>query len=304
MDKHIKTGFIAALSAIIIWSSTYISTKLLVQSFSALQISFVRFSIGLGVLLLLAPPRRNRICLKDEVLFAQTGITGMFLYYFLENLATKYTYASNVSVIVTSIPLITSVLGAVFYRDEKFSMKYAVSFILSTVGFLAILSQSGAIQGVSAKGDVLALCASFVFASYTLLLRKISRVYSSLVITRKSVFYGWIVITAVTVASGQVPDAGEVFQLPLFGHFLFLGVLASGFCFIFWSYAVKSIGAVRASQFIYLVPIFTITLSFILLGERYNGIQCLGVICILGAVVISQRSWALPEKPGIRDGVS
>ncbi len=290
MNRIKNMGFLSAIFSITIWSSTYISTKLLIADYSAIQISFVRFSIGLLILSILSPPRFKKTVWKDEILFSLIGFLGIFLYFSLENLATKYTYASNVSVIVTSIPLLTSLIGPLFYKDETFKLKYLFAFALTIIGFLLILSQSGAKTGVSVTGDILALSAAFVFSIYTLLLRKVNVKYSSILVTRKSVFYGWIAITFTAIILNQIPDISGIIKPDNLFHFLFLGLLASGICFITWSHAVRSLGPVRTSQFIYLVPFITITLSIIILKEKFTWIHLIGMLCILTAVVSSQLS--------------
>ncbi|MDC7218371.1 MAG: DMT family transporter [Spirochaetales bacterium] len=288
MTQNKSWGLAGALFSVMIWSSTYISTKILVLSFSPLQISFIRFSIGLAVMVLLAPPKRAAFEWRGELPFLGAGFLGMFLYYFLENMAAKHTYAANVSVIVTSIPLITSLLAPLFYKEDRFRLRYLVSFVLTMTGFVLILSQSGAKAGVSALGDLLALAAAVVFSLYTLLLRKVDGSLSPFLVTRKSLQYGWIFIGGLTFGTGQVPELARVIRPEYLGHFLFLGVVASGFCFISWTVAVNSLGPVRSSQFIYLVPLITVTLSALILGETFGLLHLAGLFLIFGAVVFSQ----------------
>lgn len=77
-------------------------------------------------------------------------------------------------------------------------------------------------------------------------------------------------------------------------HFLFLGLFASGFCFISWTYAIQKLGAVPTSQFIYLVPFITTMLSVVFLHERLSLLQVLGMLCILFAVIFSQDIFKSP----------
>jgi drug/metabolite transporter (DMT)-like permease len=287
--KKRDQGGMAALFSVIIWSSTYISTKILVQSFTPLQISFVRFSIGLVVMLILAPPRLVRGSLSQERPFVLAGFLGMFLYYFLENMAAKHTYAANVSVIVTTIPLITALLAALFFKEEKVCLSHVLSFFLTMAGFFLILSQSGASAGVSPLGDILALIAAVVFSLYTLVLRRVDPALSPLLVTRKSLQYGWVFIALATFISRDFPSLAMVVRPENLGHFLFLGIIASGLCFISWTYAVSRLGPVRSSQFIYLVPLITVTLSALMLGERFSLAHGIGLSLILVAVILSQK---------------
>ncbi|MCB4339022.1 putative inner membrane transporter YhbE [Bacillus subtilis] len=95
------SGHIAAIVTILIWGTTFISTKVLLADFSPMEILFYRFLMGFIALILVRPnmiPFRNW---RQELLFAGAGLFGVTLYFLLENIALTYTYASNVGMIVT-----------------------------------------------------------------------------------------------------------------------------------------------------------------------------------------------------------
>ena len=50
-------------------------------------------------------------------------------------------------------------------------------------------------------------------------------------------------------------------------NILFLGLGASALCFVTWNYAVKILGAVRTSVYIYLIPVITVIVSAIILND-------------------------------------
>ena len=66
---------------------------------------------------------------KKELLFAGAGLTGVTLYFLLENIALTYTFASNVGIIVAAVSYThlisvgTSGLFAVYYKDATMSRK-------------------------------------------------------------------------------------------------------------------------------------------------------------------------------------
>nr|WGE07818.1 DMT family transporter [Bacillus subtilis] len=103
------SGHIATIVTILIWGTTFISTKVLLADFSPMEILFSRFLMGFIALILVRPnmiPFRNW---RQELLFAGAGLFGVTLYFLLENIALTYTYASNVGMIVSIIPMITAV---------------------------------------------------------------------------------------------------------------------------------------------------------------------------------------------------
>lgn len=103
----------AALFTIFLWGTTFISTKVLLQDFQPLEILFSRFLLGFIVLWLLRPQRLH-LNWPQRRIFICAGISGITLYFLLENFALKYTTASNAAVITTCIPFITAMLAQKF----------------------------------------------------------------------------------------------------------------------------------------------------------------------------------------------
>lgn len=76
-------GHFLAFVTILIWGTTFISTKILLISFTPIEILFYRFSIGL-ITLTLAFPRRLKVSgIGQEMMFAGAGLCGVTLYFLL-----------------------------------------------------------------------------------------------------------------------------------------------------------------------------------------------------------------------------
>lgn len=130
------SGHIAAIVTILIWGTTFISTKVLLADFSPMEILFYRFLMGFIALILVRPnmiPFRNW---RQELLFAGAGLFGVTLYFLLENIALTYTYASNVGMIVAIIPMITAVLAHFLLEGEKLRLTFFIGFGSALIGLL------------------------------------------------------------------------------------------------------------------------------------------------------------------------
>ncbi|MGB0404781.1 MAG: DMT family transporter, partial [Fusobacterium sp.] len=109
------TGFIT----VFFWGITYISTKVLLEVFNPVEILFTRFLMGLIFLVLLYPKPLKIKDKKQEIYFALAGITGVTLFYLLENIALTYTMASNVGVISALAPFFTGIIGYIFMKNKE-----------------------------------------------------------------------------------------------------------------------------------------------------------------------------------------
>ena len=88
MPRRQKTlGHIAALLTILIWGTTFVSTKVLLRDFTPVTVLFTRFVIGYAFLWCLKPRLMPFSGWKKEFLFAGAGLTGVTLYFLLENIA-------------------------------------------------------------------------------------------------------------------------------------------------------------------------------------------------------------------------
>ena len=104
METNPARGHLAALLTIVIWGTTFISTKVLLVDFQPVEILFIRFMMGFLALLAVCPRRLQGVTRRQEGLFALAGLCGVCLYYLLENIALTYTMASNVGVIISVSP--------------------------------------------------------------------------------------------------------------------------------------------------------------------------------------------------------
>lgn len=137
MASEKRTGHLAALLTILIWGTTFISTKILLINFQPVEILFFRFIMGYLVLLIAYPHHIKRLSRKQEITFAAAGFCGVCLYYLLENVALTYTMASNVGVIISVAPFITAILAHLFIKsEERLRINFFVGFIVAMAGIM------------------------------------------------------------------------------------------------------------------------------------------------------------------------
>ena len=108
MDRGEGIYHILALTAVAIWGTTFVSTKLLLaEGMTPAEIMFYRFLIAYLALKLYKPTFRLPESWRDEALFAAAGLTGGSLYFLTENMALQITLASNVALLLATAPILT-----------------------------------------------------------------------------------------------------------------------------------------------------------------------------------------------------
>ena len=285
-------GHLIAFFTIIIWATTFISTKILLTGFSPVEILFFRFVMGLIILTIVFPHRLSGMTKQQELMMAGAGLCGVTLYFLLENIALTYSLASNIAVIVSVAPFFTALFANLFLDDEKPGTNFFIGFITAMAGICLISFSKGTQFSLHLIGDVLALLAAIVWALYSVLVRKISAWGFNIILTTRRIFlYGILLMLPALPLSGFRLGLGR-FQNPIYlFNIFFLGLGASALCFVTWSVAVKLLGVVKTSVYIYAVPVITVFTSKLVLNERITVQAAAGTaLALLGLLVSEHRS--------------
>lgn len=282
-------GHALALVTILIWGTTFISTKVLLVDFEPVEILFIRFCMGFLALIVICPRLLRGTTWRQELTFAAAGLCGICLYYLLENIALTYTLASNVGIICSTAPFFTALLSRLFLRgEERLRPSFFAGFVIAMIG-IALISLNGASLEVNPKGDALALLAALVWACYSVLTRKIAAFgYGTVQTTQRVFFYGILFMIPALFIFGFELDVSR-FASPVNAlNLLFLGLGASALCFVTWNHAVKLLGALKTSAYIYLAPAITVVASAIILHEPVTWATIAGLVLTLAGLVLSE----------------
>ncbi len=288
--EHRKTaGHLAALLTIVVWGTTFISTKVLLVDFQPVEILFFRFIMGYLVLLVASPRRLKTENLRQELTYAAAGLCGICLYYLLENIALTYTLASNVSVIISVAPFFTAILAHILVRsEERLRVQFFVGFLAAMAGIILISFGSAKVE-LNPLGDLLAVLAALVWAIYSLLTRKISSFGNSVILsTRRTFFYGILFMIPALFFFDFHLDLSRFSNVTYLLNILYLGLGASALCFVTWNFAVKALGAVKTSVYIYMIPVITVITSVLILHETLTAFSLLGIVLTLLGLILSE----------------
>ena len=287
METNPARGHLAALLTIVIWGTTFISTKVLLVDFQPVEILFIRFMMGFLALLAVCPRRLQGVTRRQEGLFALAGLCGVCLYYLLENIALTYTMASNVGVIISVSPCFTALLTHFLMRgEERLRPTFFAGFAVAMAG-ICLISFNGSALELDLRGDLLALLAAFVWACYALLSRKISALgHPTVLTTRRTFFYGLAFMLPALMVSGVRLELTRLTAPVNLGNLLFLGLIASLLCYAVWNKVTERIGALVTANYIYLNPLVTCIASYLVLDERLTVSMMVGGIAILTGLYI------------------
>lgn len=297
-------GHIAAALTMLIWGSTFAASKVLLEhGISPLEMLIARFAIAWLLMQLIPCARFGFTGWKDEIFFILAGLGGVSFYFLLENTAVSFTYASNVGLICGINPLFTAAMFWLFYKERP-TKWFFVGSIVAVFGVVCVAG-NGAEMQMGIAGDLLAVLACVSWSLYTVAIRKIhrqKRQMDDIAVTRRIFFWGVIGSCLLIPFSGtadflRVGTPLEVWlNLEVILVMLFLALLASCFCYVLNNFAMRVIGEVSATTYIYTIPAISLLASFILLGEPLTVLAIVGMIAITVGLLISEEFWKRSKK--------
>ena len=281
---------ILAILTSAIWGTTFISSKLLLQEgLSPAAIMILRFVLAYVLMLPFVKGKWFCKSLKDELLMVLLGISGGSLYFLLENTALVYTQASNVAIIIAATPLLTMLTVNLLDRCKSASKRLYGYSLMSLAGVALVILNGNFVLKLNPIGDLLTFGAVVTWVIYSIIIAKVQERYSSWMITRKIIFYG--VVTLLPYFLIEPWDVTwEMMSRPMvWGNIAYLGVLASLGCYMTWNIVIKRLGAVDATNYLYINPIVAMITANLLLGERITPLAIAGTALILVGVYLAER---------------
>ena len=197
------------------------------------------------------------------------------------SLGIKLIPASFTGIIFGLLPVTVLIINTIT-GDEKASVKMLVSIAMSLVGVvIIILSGNGGGMGmVSLTGLLLVLAAQISYGLFTVESKKKVLKYNSMVMTT--------VIMVPTAFVFFVLIFKDIATFEGWVSMFFAGVVGMGIANAIWMWGTGKIGSTRISLYNNLNPVAALIGAFIMLGERLNVYQYMGVAVIFAAIILSQ----------------
>ncbi len=275
--------------AIVFWGLSFLSIKVAVASIPPVSLALFRFvlaSVFLFVLVRIREPDA-RMERRDILRFAGTGVIGITAYFLCENYGVYFLSASEASIIVGSIPMLT-LLGEILFFKKKTGLLHFIGVALSFVGvaFVVGFLPQGKLYG-KPLGYLLMAGASLSWVAYSFLTRPLAPKYSNLAITFFQTLFGTLAF--VPFALLEIPAWRPVSGLVVL-NVVFLGICCSALGYYFYVHAMRTLGIAVSALFVNLIPAVTILAGFLILHERLSATQIGGAVLVLAAVFVSGLS--------------
>jgi len=245
------------------------------------------FSIALLSSFLVFTKKLVRIRKKDYKLFFFLALFQPFFYFLGESFGLTYVSATFCSVLISTIPVFAAIAARIIFKEKLGLLNYSGIF-LSFLGVVVFVVNKGTFA-YNPQGIALIFLAVFSAVGYNLILSKLVNYYNPVYIVNVQNIIGAALFLPLfmTMEVKHLADIDITIKMLL--PVLLLAVFASSGAFIFFSFSVRHLGILKANVFTNCVPVFTAIFAFILLGDKLNVQNLIGMTIVILGLFMSQH---------------
>ncbi|MEN8211146.1 MAG: DMT family transporter [Thermodesulfobacteriota bacterium] len=276
---------------IFFWAINTVIAKAVVMEIKPMALSFYRWVLAFIFILPFAIPnlKKDMILIKQNLGFLFfLSIPSVAAYNSILYLGAQYTSATNISLVVATMPVMTILFSWVMNREKPFALQ-TVGIMVSIIGVLIIICK-GSWQVLSTlsfnPGDLLIVLSIASWSFYSVALKKKQIDIAPISLLTMLIFFGVLCIAPFYVWEFTVFKGFELKSTTIM-IFIFLGIFPSILSYLCWNFGVKTAGASIASVFMYLLPVFTSIIAYIFLNESLFLYHFAGGLLILFGLIMS-----------------
>jgi len=282
---------ISLVAATVLWASSFIALKLAFRSYDPMFVIFGRMAVASVCFLFFLPGFLKKIDYRkgDIRRIAFMALCEPCLYFIFEAKAIENTTASQAGMICATLPLIMAVAAWIFLK-EKISRRMAAGFFLALVGalWLSVSAESSENAPNPMLGNFLEFLAMVCAVGYITTCKHLTARYSPFFLTALQALVGAVFF--LPLALFPTSSFPTQFEPTATMAVVYLGAVVTLGAYGCYNFGVSKLPASQATAFINLIPVFTVILGWLILGEKFNSMQYLAAATVFVGVILSQDS--------------
>jgi drug/metabolite transporter (DMT)-like permease len=286
--------YLEALFAVVVWGASFIATKIAVGQISPTAVVWLRFAMGIPLLLFAVVIRKQFAFPKGNEwwYFALLGFLGISFHQWLQSNGLQTAQATTTAWIVATSPAFIAILGWMVLK-EKLTLLQSSGIVLAMIGVLVVVSKGNlsalAVGQFGTYGDFLILISSVNWAVFSILSRRGLKVHPSTRMTFWVMTLGWLITSVAFIAN---KDYVEIPQLDSRGWtaMIFLGIFTTGLAYIAWFDALAQLPAAQTGAFLFVEPPTSMLVASFILHEQITLVSILGGAVILFGIWMVNRN--------------
>jgi drug/metabolite transporter (DMT)-like permease len=294
MHKSKLLPYFEATFAVVVWGGSFIATKIAVGQISPIAVVWVRFAMGIPLILIAAFMRKQFAFPNGNewLYFTLLGFLGITFHQWLQSNGLKTAQATTTAWIVSTSPAFIAILGWLILK-EKLNLLQSFGIVFAMFGVLVVVSKGDlstiAVGKFGTYGDFLILISSINWAIFSILSRRGLRDHPSTLLTFWVMTIGWLITSIAFLANRSYT---EIPHLDARGWtaMIYLGIFTTGFAYIAWFDALSQLPAAQTGAFLFIEPLTSMVVASIVLNEQITPVSVFGgVVILIGIWLVNRR---------------
>ncbi|MCP3807663.1 MULTISPECIES: DMT family transporter [Paenibacillus] len=272
---------------VVLWGISWPIYKVALEFTPPLLFAGLRTLLGGLLLGAILVPRWNRIRWKENWrVYAISGIFNVVLFYGLQTVGLMYVPSGLFSVLVYLQPVLVGIF-AWMWLGEAMSRLKVIGLIIGFLGVAAV-SVGGFSGHVAVAGVIIAIITAVSWALGTVYVKKVNQRVDSLWLVAFQCTLGGIVLTGAGTVTESWSDI--VWNVPYVSGLIFGTVLGISLSWLLYFTLVNSGDASKVASYTFLVPVISVFVSSLVLGEAITAFLLIGLILIgLSIYLVNRR---------------
>jgi len=290
-NKSASSAYLLLVLSVLFWSGNFVVARGIHEVMPPVTLAFFRWALALVIFLPFTFRKlvQNRnLIIKNWGWIALLGllsVTGFSLFIYM---ALNETSVVNTALVNSFYPVLI-VVGSWIVFNDRITLRQGIGVFASLSGLMWILSkgQPAVLMELRfAEGDLWTLAAGASWALYSVFLRKKPPELDHFTFLAAMMVVGTLCLFPIFL--WEINNTGLPRYLPhAFGGVLYVAVFPSILSFLCWNRGVERVGANRAGIFVHLIPVFSILMAVILLGERLSLFHIPGMALIFSGIFLT-----------------
>lgn len=284
------------LLAMVLWASSFVALKIAFRAYDPMVVIFGRMLVASICFLILFIWFRHLVDYHpgDLKYLVFMAFCEPCLYFLFEAKAVENTTASQAGMITAMLPILVALVAA-WLLKENVGINTWLGSLMAVIG-VCWLTLAGAPTSDApdpVKGNFFEFLAMVCATGYTITLKHLTSRYHPFYLTAIQAFAGSLFFFPILfLPSTQLPHHFE----PVAGlAILYLGAVITLGAYGLYNFGLKHVPASKASAFVNLIPVFSVIMAWMILGETFSTQQCLAAVLVMAGVYVSQRRRAVVQ---------
>lgn len=288
--RNARLATLALLLAMVLWASSFIALKFAFRTFDPLVVIFGRMLVASCCFLLVAGPLARGFHYQrgDYRPLFFMALCEPCLYFLFEAKAVQQTSAAQAGMITAVLPIMVMIAAALLLKERTTWRSWAGAVIAGAgVCWLTLLSAPTEDAPNPLLGNLLEVLAMVCATGYTISMKTLTKRYSPVFLTAFQALCGCLFyLPLLFLPLTQLPSH---FPLAPTLAVLYLGAVITLGAYGLYNFSLQHVPAGRAAAFVNLIPVFSVVMAWVFLGETFSPWQGVAALTIMGGVLLAQR---------------